>query len=83
MNAERIDERAFPCPGDAGDADAPASARVAAAKALLGLDPTETKPGNGKARPSKKAVAARAADNAGVDTPWGSDLAWPDGRRPQ
>ena len=64
----------------AGDADAPASARVAAAKALLDQrSPPET-----KARSSKKALAQRAAANAGgEDTSWGSDLDWGlNGRRP-
>ena len=63
----------------AGDADAPASARVAAAKALLDQrNPPETKqPGNGKARPSKKALAQRAAASAGGrGSGWGDDLDW-------
>ena len=63
----------------AGDADAPASARVAAAKALLDQrNPPET-----KARSSKKALAQRAAASAGGrGSGWGDDLDWgPNGAR--
>jgi hypothetical protein len=71
----------------ASDADAPASARVSAARALLleqrGRAPAEMKqPGKDKAeaRPSKKAAAARAAATAGgAGTLWGSDLDWSTG----
>jgi hypothetical protein len=62
------------------DTDAAPSARVAAAKALLGQrdrGPVEVKePGTDKAeaRTSKKAVAARAAATAGLDSDWGEDL---------
>jgi hypothetical protein len=64
----------------AADPDAPASARVNAAKALLGQEPAEAKqPGknNPEARPSKKAAAARAAVTAGQGSDWGDDLLLP------
>jgi hypothetical protein len=69
----------------AADADAPATARVAAAKALLAArDPAEMKPSRGKARPSKKVRAQRAAAHAGGrGSRWGEDLAWRDGHPPQ
>ena len=65
----------------AGDADAPASARVAAAKALLDerRNPAETK--QPKAEP-KRLVAQRAAASAGgAGSGWGDDLAWSNGLR--
>jgi len=40
--------------------------------------------GKPEARPSKRTLAARAAATAGgAGTPWGSDLDWSNGRRPQ
>jgi hypothetical protein len=67
----------------AGDVDAPASARVAAAKALLDQRNPAGTTGKGKAEP-KRVVAQRAAANAGEGTPWGDDLDWgSNGRRPQ
>src|SRR5262245_21673826 len=68
----------------AGDAGAPPSARVAAARALLAArDPARNeRPSNGKA--GKKALAARAAATAGGrGSGWGDDLAWTGGRRQQ
>ena len=58
----------------AADLSAPATARVAAAKALLRQrDPGP--PSKGKVRSSKKALAQRAAGRAGGrDTAWGDDL---------
>src|SRR5262245_58684143 len=63
----------------AADVGAAATARVAAAKALLWpRDPAG--PRKGKVRPSKKALARRAAARAGGrGTAWGDDLE-PDGR---
>jgi hypothetical protein len=72
--------------GIACDAAAPPTARVAAARALLGQRdqaPAETKsPGKDKpeARLSKKAAAARAAVTAG-GAEWGDDLSWPDSQQ--
>lgn len=68
----------------AGDATAPASARVAAARALLAArDPARNRrPSNGKAE-GKKALAARAAATAGRGSGWGDDLVWTGGRRQQ
>ena len=68
----------------AGDVDAPASARVAAAKALLDQRTPAGTTGKSKAEP-RRVVAARAAANAGgSDTQWGEDLDWgSNGRRPQ
>ena len=64
----------------AGDATAPASARVAAAKALLGQ--RDRQRSNGKL--GKKALAQRAATRAGKNSGWGDDLNWsPGGRRRQ
>src|SRR5262249_20201776 len=64
----------------AGDATAPASARVAAARALLAArDPARNRrPSNGKAE-GKKALAARAAATAGRGAGGGDDLGWPGG----
>jgi hypothetical protein len=62
----------------AADAGAAVTARVAAAKSLLAA--RDSKPGNGKARLPKKALAQRRAARAGGrKTGWGEDL-WPDGR---
>jgi hypothetical protein len=70
----------------AADADAPASARVNAAKALLGQEPAEAKqPDKDKAeaRLPQRVRAQRAAASVGGGE-WGDDLVWPsDGRRPQ
>ena len=67
----------------ASDKNAPASARVSAAKALL----EQTKqPDKGKAedRPSKRVLAQGAAATAGgVGSGWGDDLAWSSGGQPQ
>jgi hypothetical protein len=63
----------------ASDKNAPASARVAAAKALLDerRNPAETK--QPKAEP-KRVVAQRAAASAGgAGSGWGDDLAWSTG----
>jgi hypothetical protein len=72
----------------AADESMPPTARVAAARTLLGQrdqGPAETKRLQGKGRTgprlSKRVLAARAAATAGGA--WGDDLAWPDGRRPQ
>ena len=64
----------------ASDKNAPASARVSAAKALL----EQTKqPDKGKAEP-KRVLAQRAAATAGgMGSGWGDDLAWSSGGRPQ
>ena len=61
----------------AGDAAAPASARVAAAKALL-RQQAGMRPRRGKT--SKKVLAQRAAARAGRENEWGADLAWRGGR---
>ena len=63
----------------AADADAPASARVAACKVLLGQEPTEVEqPAKAEARPTtKKAAEAKAAASAGQGSEWGRDLDWP------
>jgi hypothetical protein len=64
----------------AGDAAAPASARVMAAKALLGQRHKQRS--NGKL--GKKALAQRAAARAGGGgSDWGNDLVWAPGRRRQ
>jgi hypothetical protein len=67
----------------AADTDAPASARVNAARALLAQRDQGQAETKGKDKPgTKKAAAARAAAAAGGPaSQWGSDL-WPDGRRP-
>jgi hypothetical protein len=67
----------------AADTDAPASARVNAARALLAQSVQGQAETKGKDKPgTKKAAAARAAAAAGGPaSQWGSDL-WPDGRRP-
>jgi hypothetical protein len=67
----------------AADADAPATARVNAARALLRQRDQGQAETKGKDKPgTKKAAAARAAAAAGGPaSQWGSDL-WPDGRRP-
>jgi hypothetical protein len=71
------------------DAALPASARVQAARLLIAARDqaaTKKRPGNGKAeaRPTKRALAARAAANAGGEgSEWGSDLDWSNGGRPQ
>ena len=67
----------------AGDAEAAPTARVAAAKTLLAARDPAGKPGKGKGRSSKKALAQRRAARAGGrGTPWGDDLE-PNGRRAQ
>src|SRR5262249_6671233 len=62
----------------AGDAAAPASARVAAARALLAArNPAgNRRPSSSKAG-GKKALAAAAAEQAAADGGWGGDLTWP------
>jgi hypothetical protein len=67
----------------AADLSAPSSARVAACRVLLERrDQAAGTKRPAKAEP-KKALAQRAAANAGGEgSEWGSDL-WPDGRRPQ
>ena len=63
----------------AGDATAPASARVAAAKALL--EQRDKQHSNGKAL-GKKALAQRAASRVGGrGSPWGDDLRWSPGAK--
>jgi hypothetical protein len=69
----------------AADLSAPASARVSAAKALLErrdlAEAKQLRHGRAGPRPSKRALAQRAAATAGgVGSGWGDDLVWPDGR---
>jgi hypothetical protein len=67
----------------AGDVDAPASARVSAARALLDNPTAPKQPGKGKGEP-KRVIAQRAAATAGgAASGWGDDLAWSSGGRPQ
>ena len=72
------------------DASQPAAARVQAARLLIAARDQAAgtkRPANGKgseAQPSKRVLAQRAAATAGgARTPWGSDLDWSNGGRPQ
>jgi len=65
----------------AADPSAAPTARVMAIRVLLRQRDPEP-PSKRKARPSKKARAARAAARAGGKNGWGKDLAWSD-ERPQ